>query len=365
MTKRKLAETLLYLASMLSRVWHRKPKGKPDSFFILRNNGLGDLLCATPLFQMLRQNFPDARIVAGIGSWHQDLLDNDPHLTECLTVNAPWHNQFKVSSNFLGMLAYIFFSQEARSLARKKFDVGIDVVGSIWGSLLLIRCGIPLRVGVKGYAGGHSATQLFLDYDPNKHVSQACLEMGRLLQINNMPEPKPQIFLSAEESVFGDSAWQEGSQAKRIVMAPGGSFEEKCWGDENFSKLLNLILQHTEHQIRIIGGKDDMARIGIADLPRKFSHRCLDLSGKLSLRQSAGLVSSCDFVISNSSVAMHFAGAFSRPSLILLGEWYESAKLHHRQWGYPESTVIGKECRCGKNSIPDANEAFEIFQQLS
>ena len=40
---------------------------------------------------------------------------------------------------------------------------------------------------------------------------------------------------------------------------------------------------------------------------------------------------------------MHLAGAFKIPALTLLGEWYNSADLHQKQWGYPESTVKGKE----------------------
>ena len=48
---------------------------------------------------------------------------------------------------------------------------------------------------------------------------------------------------------------------------------------------------------------------------------------------------------------MHLAGAFEVPSLTLLGDWYESAKLHHNQWGYPESIIKGKELNASINHI--------------
>jgi hypothetical protein len=32
------------------------------------------------------------------------------------------------------------------------------------------------------------------------------------------------------------------SKKKKIIIAPGGGFPEKCWGDKNFNLLTNLLL---------------------------------------------------------------------------------------------------------------------------
>ena len=60
---------------------------------------------------------------------------------------------------------------------------------------------------------------------------------------------------------------------------------------------------------------------------------------------------------------MHLAGAFEVPSLTLLGDWYESAKLHHNQWGYPESIIKGKELNASINHICSVSEACETIQK--
>ena len=72
-----------------------------------------------------------------------------------------------------------------------------------------------------------------------------------------------------------------------------------------------------------------------------------------------------DFVITNSSLSMHLAGAFKIPSLTLLGECYESANLHKTQWGYPEGQVLGKEKKIGKNRIASIDEVFKKVILLS
>ena len=84
------------------------------------------------------------------------------------------------------------------------------------------------------------------------------------------------------------------------------------------------------------------------------------------MRESAALISVSDFVITNSSLCMHLAGAFKIPSLTLLGECYDSSTLHQSQWGYPESQVLGKEKNIGKNRITTPDEVFsEIINQLN
>ena len=145
----------------------------------------------------------------------------------------------------------------------------------------------------------------------------------------------------------------------RIVIAPGAGFPEKCWGDDNFTELVLLLLKRTPHRLALIGSQEDGERV---NLPDGSNARILNLCGETSLRESAALVSRADFVITNTTVTMHFAGAFCIPSLTLLGPWYESATLHAEQWGYPEGSVLGREVSEGCPSILSPEAAFEAFQ---
>lgn len=359
-SRRALAENVLQGITFATKPLIRKTPAEPKSIFVLRNNGLGDLLCATPLFEMLRVKYPNAEIIAGIGNWHENLLEGNPHISRCIFVNAPWHNQFVVAPNLLKILYYILFSKESRALTAMKCDVGFDIVGSLWGSLFLLRCGIPLRIGVKGYAGGYSAATTYMIYDSKTHVSQACVEMGKLLGIKDTPSLTPQIYLSEQELHSAEVIWRQSGEQCRVLIAPGGSFEGKRWGDQRFADLTQLILEKTKFLISIIGGTEDEKRLPTSQL-NGFEERVTNLCGKLSLRESAAMASTADFVISNSSVAMHFAGAFSKPNLVLLGAWYDSATEHRLQWGHPKSAVLGKEAQSGIKEVPSAREAFRVF----
>ncbi len=281
--------------------------------------------------------------------------------------NAPWHNKqicrYPANSpkTFIQGLVYVLFSRESHYISSKKFKHGIDVLGSRQGSWLMRKARIPNRFGVKGYAGGEHWCTKYIDFTEERKVAEASLEFLKLMDAELTIDPRPTISLTKNEVDKAETMWSERfAKKKRIILAPGGGFPEKCWGDQNFSHLTNLLLKNKNYQLCIIGSKEDKNRITAND-----SSQLTNLCGKLSLRQSAAMVSTADLVISNTSLCMHLAGAFKIPSLTLLGEWYESANLHHQQWGYPEGIVLGKEITEGKNSIASVLEVLKFTKEIT
>ena len=326
---------------------------KTKKFFILRNNDLGDVLVATPLIHGIKKTFPNSKVTMGVGDWAKPLLEKNHDLDEIITCNAPWHNKqncsFPANSfrTFLQGLLYVAFSREARYISDKRFSHGIDVLGSRQGSWLMRRCKIKNRFGVRGYAGGDKWCQRSVDFREEENVAIAALKFLPLLGSQLVIEPRPRIALTDKEKIWANNEWRSDQRrTKRIVIAPGGGFEEKCWGDKNFVALTKKLIKHPSLKLFIIGSKEDKTRIQL-----HTNSNLVNYCGKLSVRKSAALVSAADFVITNSSLCMHLAGAFKIPSLTLLGEWYNSAALHKKQWGYPEGIVLGKETSSGINDI--------------
>jgi len=329
------------------------------NFFVLRNNDLGDVLVATPLLEALKTAFPESKVSIGVGDWAMPLLENNPHVDDVISCNAPWHNKqncrFPANSpkTFFEGLLYVLFSKESRYISAKKFTHGIDILGSRQGAWLMRRAKIPNRFGVKGYAGGDNWCTKYINFKEDRKVAEAGLKFIELLNSKVEIDPRPTIFLTKNEVAEAEAVWGEKPESKkRIILAPGGGFSEKCWGDENFSHLINLLLKNKDYQLCIIGSNEDKSRISAND-----SSQLTNLCGKLSLRQSAAMVSLADFVVCNTSLCMHLAGAFKIPALTLLGEWYDSTELHQKQWGYPESTIKGKELNQNIVRVPNAWEA--------
>jgi heptosyltransferase-2 len=301
------------------------PPSEPQSIFVLRNNDIGDLLVVTPLFEALKRRFPRAKIVAGVGDWAAPVLAGNPHVDETLPVNAPWHNGQARPQGVSAALSYIAASREAARLAARHFDIGIDVLGSAFGSLLMMRAGIPYRLGVHGYAGGHSVAQQCIEYDASEHVGRSTLRFAELLGATDLPENRPQIYLAATPV-----------QNDAIVFAPGGGYAEKCWPLENFASLARLL---PDIKITIIGGeKDRAAGASLAGAGPGVN----DFTGRLSLSDSFAAIAASRLVVCNSSMAMHAAAAFRKPCVVLLGAGIPSALAHAAQWACPETRVLAQ-----------------------
>jgi heptosyltransferase-2 len=322
------------------------PPQPPRSLFVLRNNDVGDLLAVTPLFEALRRLFPDAWIAAGVGSWNLPVLRHNPYLSETLAVNAPWHNKYQGRRRPWHRLLYVWRSAEVRELARRRFEVGIDVLGSGWGSLLMLRAGIPYRLGVRGYAGGHSAVQAAVSFDPAEHVGRSALRFAQLLGAAWLPEVRPQLFLTASEAEAGERWWsagEPGARRPRVVIGPGGGLAAKRWPPASFAAVATGLAAPGGPSLLVIGGAGEGELVAAVATAAPVAH-CRGLPDPPGLREVFALVAASDLVVCNSSMLLHVAAAFAKPVVVLLGPAFPSASLHQRQWGYAGiSASLGRE----------------------
>lgn len=335
-TRRVVGEPILAVAAR----WHdaRQPPAQgPSSVFVLRNNDLGDVLIITPLFEALRRHFPVARIVAGVGHWSVDLLKGNPHLSDVMVVDAPWFNKSVRPQGLRAELSYLRNSADVARVKSQQFDVGIDVLGSVAGSALLLRAGIPLRLGVHGFAGGRSSSHLSVQFDPHEHVGRTALRLAELLGLPaaDLPENRPQIFLNAQERAAGEARWGTRAAGRpRVVIGPGTGEPRKGWPVEHFMEAVRRLSTDGQFDMVIVGGPQDRA---LGDALAGVGSHITNLAGRCNLRDTFGVVAAADAVLTNPSMLMHAAAAFRVPTVVVLGPVFSSAQQHDQQWGYPDT----------------------------
>jgi len=339
--RRAVFEAFTGSAQFLARNVREMP-ASPRKIFVLRNNNIGDLIVVTPIFDALRRRFPDAEILAGIGSWNREVLIGNPHVSRVIEINAPWHNNVVQPQGVKSALRYIYRSEDAHRLEKERADIGIDILGSGFGSLLLMRARIPYRLGVKGYAGGYSAVQRFVDFRSDEHVGRQALRQAELLGCSDLPENRPQIFFD-----------RSPTRHDAIVIAPGAGIPEKGWPPQYFVKLAEVL---KGEPMIVIGSARDRA---IGAKMREKNPMIQDCTSKFSLRQSFEVIAGARLLVCNSSMALHAAAAFRRPAVVLLGALFSSASQHHRQWGYPETLVLGRE-----ENHPDIFSPEEVSEKV-
>jgi len=321
----------------------------PKKIFIFRNSEIGDLLNTTPLFRALKENFPNTKLIVGIGEWNKDVLKGNPFVDQVVVLTAPWRNYFHLPKTPLDPLMYLLSSPEIEEVRKLNCDIGIDLVGTHLNSWFLLRCGIPFRVGVKGYFGGHSCMQLNVEFDPWCSVAQAYLKSATLLGAKKLPPSDPELFLSPEELI-------KFSHNPLILIAPGGGAMEKCWPESRYLELIKLLKGHA---IGIIGGKKEIA---LGERLSKGSDHVQNFVGKTNLRETFSLIASSRLMISNSSMAVHAAAAYKKKCIMLLNETFPAAEQHFALWGHPDTLSVGNEN--GRISVPTADRVAKIVLNL-
>jgi len=308
---------------------------------VLRTNDLGDVLLVTPLLESLRHLYPRTRIIAAVGPWSVECLRNNPNVSQVVALDAPWANKYVPRMTLISPLRFLVASPELRALRRIAPDIGIDVCGTVWGSMLLHRTRCRFRLGVDGYLGGHSTVDRCIQFDSAEHVATAGLRFAQLLGAQRIPEPRPQIFLTREETDEAGRQWSvTGNRRPKIVLAPGG-YKNQRWPADRFAILASMLARETDGAIAVVGGPADRA---FGQIIGESCSNAADLTGHLSLRESFAMVACADLVVCNSSVLMHAAAAFRKPTFVVLGEALESASHHQAQWGYQDTCIcLGKE----------------------
>jgi ADP-heptose:LPS heptosyltransferase len=320
-------------------------RDEPREILVLRPNDFGDLLTTTPIFEALRRRFPATRLIAGIGRWGRAVLENNPFVDEIVDIDAPWNNKVVRNQSLRDGLRYIWGSEQVAALRRRNgFDVGIDVLGSHMGSMLMLRAGVRHRVGVRGYRGGWSACHAHIRFTPKVHVSSAALAQAELLGAADLPEARPQRYLTDEERLRATQIWRAAippeREPVRLLVGCAAGLPDKTWPAESLGaalRELSLILARAEErlEILIVGSAADEARAARV-LEASGTHTGIrSAAGQTSLRMTFALASQADVVLTNSSMLLHVAAAFHRPTVAVLGGTLADARAHDTVWGYP------------------------------
>ena len=329
---------------------------------VLRNNDLGDLIVVTPLFEALKRRFPTSYLAAGVGRWATAILEGNPFVDEILPVEAPWYNKY-VPQGRLRALRYLW-SEQAQRLRESHFDLGIDVLGSRWGQLLFRRSGIPFTLGRSGFAGGESWATMTIPHRIDESVGQNALRFASILGQHELPPATPQIFLSEHEVQLGEAFWQQaerGARRRRWLVAPGSGLPQKSWPRPNFIKATLLLTREVDADVVLLYGHEEVqfARELVAQSPsvRLAPAGC-------PLREVFGIVAASDALLTNSSMTLHVAAAFSKPALTVLGPAFHSARQHQAVWGHPTTRSLGAEAG-ESEGLPGPEQAVHQFLELA
>lgn len=283
---------------------------------ITRLQNIGDMLVFVPALRFLRQALPDANIT--LLCKHQggiEIIKNCPYYDDMIIVK---NRSLKEKLRLIGE----FRKRKLDAFIISPQDLGRCPWGFMGGAKRII--GFP-RVLYRGKWKKEKLPFLLsskAQWDTEASETENCVNLVKyaLTTMGITTDISPS--LETEYSWFSPDTPAEVSKkfaadTPYITAAPFSKQENKNWPFEKINALLDELREKSGSEIVLIGGAGDVERCDL--LAEKIGAGCRSLAGKLSLDQSAWLISKSRLFFGPDSGPAHLATAVKTPAVVMYG----------------------------------------------
>lgn len=276
---------------------------------VLRANALGDYIFVLPALQALRETFPRAEIIYLGRAWHQEYLQDRPGPVDRVVV-VPLYPGISEREGYTPdekVLADFF-----AKMKEEEFDMAFQMHGGGRNSNpFLLRLEAKLTVGLK--------TPDAATLDINIPYVYYFNETLRYLEVVSRAGAKtkniePHIAVTNADLAESKTILINHNNKPIAVIHPGASDVRRRWPGESFAAVSDFLIELGYH-VCITGLAWEREIINDVINAMGYKDAVQDLSGKLSLGGSTGLISLADIIISNDTGPLHLARALQRPTI--------------------------------------------------
>lgn len=268
---------------------------------ILKPSSLGDIICALPVAQSIREQCPEAVISWVVKKRFSEVLQR------CPTVNG----EIIVFDHQKGLRGLPGLQQVIGEVGRRTFDAVLDFQGLLRTGLMTSWASAPLKVG--SVFAREGSRWFYNSVVPSPAAGKEAHAVEKLLQflpaIGLQPELRSPIEIEGD---MPDHLDPRLTNAEPIVIVPNSRGAHKEW--KCFPKLTARLLEEFPDDVVVWDSHLPWDHPVLSD-PSRF----INLTSQTSLLQLVELLRRARLVIANDSGPLHIAAALGRPTLGLFG----------------------------------------------
>jgi heptosyltransferase-1 len=284
------------------------PSPRPQ-ILLVKLSSFGDVLHTLPTLEALRDVYPEAHITWLVEAAYAPLLANHPALNEVWVAPRLRPAEFFSGSNPTRLRRLV------RQLRARPFDLVLDLQGLVKSAVWVALARSPRKVGYDrtrefSYL---ALTERLPPFDPEAHAVRRYLNMAHYL---GAPLTWPRFRLGLDPAA--DLAALLPREAGRLlaVFHPGARWASKLWPPASWARLAEWLNQRG-FQVTITGSAAD--RKLVAEILGQSQAPLLNLAGRTSLVELAGVLRHAYLAITTDTGAMHLAAALGTPVVALFG----------------------------------------------
>lgn len=293
---------------------------------ILQDASIGDFILLSPCIREIRRIYPSARITLVIHERVYELATACPYIDEVIKFDA-----FGNMRDFTKLFRQ--FIEVSRTLLERHFDIAFLFDHFMTTSLLAYMSGARDRIICEG-----QGNPLDFKIDVMKFTAPLVSTiLPRLAKTNHAVDTNLKLldqFLHAPVKNRELEIWYAPADlelAKKIFnqrnfnkprrvysLTLGGTRPGNWYPPEKYAEFIKTVLENDLNACFILLGwtrEKPIIRKFLTELHGKYIDRVLNLSGQITLRQCAAVISLCTAHIGNDTGTMHIAAANHIPCL--------------------------------------------------
>ena len=309
---------------------------------LVKISSFGDVLHALPTLEALRAAYPRAHITWLVEAAYAPLLSGHPALDEVWVAPRLRPAEFFSGSNPATLRRLV------QQLRARPFDLVVDLQGLLKSAVWVALARSPRKVG---YDKTRELSYLALTervdpFDPEAHAVKRYLNLAHYL---GAPPALPRFRLGLDAAADISALIPAETGRPLAVLHPGARWTSKLWPLASWARLAEW-LRDRGFRVAVTGGPAD--RELAASLAAQCRAPLLNLAGRTSLAQLAGILRKSRLAVTTDTGAMHLAAALGTKVVALFGP---TAPWRTSPFGEGHRVVrLGLPCSpCFKRQCPE------------
>lgn len=293
---------------------------EPQNILVLRLGGIGEIIAITPALRALRKRYPNANITLFAQHPSYQIIDGAGLVNKVVCLNALFG-----ADGLKSMLHPKFvleFFKLASLLTATRYDLFLDFQHlyyrrSIFKPFVIsVLSRASRRIGFNSYNRGFFLTDKVDDPRmARRHLIYRNVEFLKPLGIK-IDSFEPIINISSDDITAANniiSGHNLNSNHLIIGINPASSRPATRWGEDRFCALIDKIFDNFNANVVLVGSADEN---DICErIAKSVKGKCINLAGKTTIGQVAGIIKKLNLFISNDTGPLHISYAFRVPTI--------------------------------------------------
>ena len=287
---------------------------------VMKFRNIGDVLLTTPLIENLKLNYPNAEIHTAVNKGTEDMLTLNPNISKIHIYDRGYVKKLPLLKKIKEEVKFI------KKIKKEKYDLVINLTKGDRGAFIALFSGAKEKIGFReNFLSNLVFTKSLPLKQGMKHQLEWDLDALRILG-GDINRKKVSIYWDEQDNEKIESL---NLPKEFIHFHPVSRWLFKCIDDKIAAKIIDFIEEELNTKVVLTAAPIKKELEKIENILKYAKSKPINLSGKLSLKETAALNKRAKMFVGVDTAIMHIAAANDVPVVAFFGP---SGAFHWGPW---------------------------------